>query len=376
MTSSNRSALFIAFAGMGATAALVPAVLPLFVSSFGHREQLLQAAPTLFAGLLLGVLLSPLLSRPRGVATTVRLGAAVQAAALVLLACAVQPWTVFAAAALGGIGFGLVEASGTAFARQVAVERTARMLASLTATVAIVAAVAPLLVLVTGATGFRFVLVAAAVAQLAAAVLVRGGSPSSASVTAVSSHRLGAPVVLIAVALFCYVGVESSLSGLSAATVQSTLQTSAAVAAVGTSAFWLLMTAGRLAGAAVLARGARPWLLAVVALAVVSVLFLVATITAPRSPVLGVALLGVAVLFCGPCYALLIGSASDWISSANATAPLAALIAVGAIGGTVLPAVVIALGGLPAAAWLPASAGLVAVVAVGAGRFRAREVAA
>jgi hypothetical protein len=354
--------LFVVFAGMGGTAALVPAVLPSLGSALG--APVLEAAPLLFGGLLVGVLASPLLARPAGAIGAVRAGAVVQFIALGLLAAAVDPAMVFVAAAVAGLGFGIVEASGTTLARDLGGDDVPRLLTLLTATVAVVATLAPLLVVVAGPHGFRVVIALGALAQLAAVALVRGRGlvPPRPSV-----RRLPAPLLLIAAALFLYVGVESTLSGFSAVTVASTLQTVPAVAAAGTSAFWLLMTAGRFAGAALLGAGMRPWMLAAVALAAVTVVLFAASLTA--TPVLTLVLLGIAVLACGPCYALLVSVASTSLP-AGASGSIAVLIAVGAAGGAVIPAVVIAAGGLGTSTWIPAVAAVLAVPAVVLGRSR------
>lgn len=379
---SSRGGLFVAFGGMGATASLVPAVLPLLAAQLGVPARLvLAAAPALFFGLLVGVLSSAVAGRLAGVAGTVRVGALVQFIGLAVLAVAVSPWMVFLAAVVSGFGFGLVEAGGTSLAWEIAGQAVARILALLTATVAVVAAAAPLVVVAVGAAGFRFVLAAAALAQLAAVLLVPAGRGRAGGGRAVRGRAVAdvppvsrcttAQLVPIAIALFCYVGIESTLSGLSATTLQASLETSAALAALGTSAFWLLMTAGRMAGAAVLARGGRASGLAIGSLAVIAGLLLVAA-AASVPPTVRVVLLAVAVLFCGPCYALLVGTASERMTARGSGTAVAGLIAVGAVGGTVVPAIVIAAGGVRSAAWIPAVFGVVAVLALALARTRTR----
>ncbi len=361
-----RGALVVVFAGMGATAALVPAVLPLLGDAVGST--VVAAAPILFAGLLVGVLSAPLLARALAMGSVLRVAALVQGVGVAVLALAASEGMVFLAAGLAGLGFGLAEASGTAVAREVAGDGVARLLTLLTATVAVVAALSPLLVVLAGAGLFRWVLGATAVAHLVAAALVRPvGAPR---VDAAARAPARGRVLLLAAALFCYVGIESTLSGLSSTTVQSSLATSAAVAAVGTSAFWLLMTLGRLAGTAVLNAGARPWAVAVAAITAVGALLAFSAAVAPASPGVALALDAAAVVACGPCYALLIGAASEWMR-AGSTGEVAALIAVGAIGGATVPALVIAAGELREAAWIPAAAALAAVLCIGGTRVRA-----
>lgn len=79
-----RTGLFAAFAGLGVTAAFVPAILPSAEQAIG--ADLSTAVPALFAGLLVGVLVSgPLLMR-RPPQTTLILGSALQAAAVIAVA--------------------------------------------------------------------------------------------------------------------------------------------------------------------------------------------------------------------------------------------------------------------------------------------------
>ncbi len=343
------SELFVVFGAMGATAALVPAVLPQLGATL-HRS-VLEAVPVLFGGLLVGVLLSALAAHVVGVGGAIRAGAIMQFVGLGLLAASSAVWMVILAAGIAGVGFGLAESAANSLARERGGVGIARLLGWLTATVAIVATLAPLLVVVAGAEGFRVVLGGAAVAQLVAAALVRDGREHRVpSGRVVPRPRL----VLVAMAMFLYVGVESSLSGFSAATVGATLEVSTTVAAFGTSAFWSLMTLGRFAGAALLGSPGREIPLSVGSLALVAVSLGFSFVV--EAPALKLVLLAVAVVGCGPCYG--------------------ALIAAGAVGGAVLPALVIALGGLRGGSWLAAAAAALAGVAVAVAGVPPRQGAA
>ncbi|MFK4853446.1 hypothetical protein ACI3KT_17565, partial [Microbacterium sp. ZW T6_19] len=147
VSSSRRHALtglFAAFASLGVTASFVPAVLPAAERSIG--ADLSPAVPALFAGLLVGVLLSGPLMLRRPARTTLIVGSALQAAALVAGACADATLLFIVAAATAGMGFGLVEAAGSVAAKGAVVGSATGVLSALTGTVAVSAAVTPLAV--------------------------------------------------------------------------------------------------------------------------------------------------------------------------------------------------------------------------------------
>jgi hypothetical protein len=302
------------------------------------------------------VLVTPLVVSARGAPFAARLGSLVQFAGMIAVASSHSAWSAVAGAAVAGVGFGVVEAGGTALAREGS-SPVARTLSLLTATVAVVAAVGPLLILLCGPAGFRLVLGAAAILHLVAAVLVRGRR--RAVVARPKRARLPGRTLPLALAVFCYVGVESTLSGLSASTVRAALTTSATVAAIGTSAFWILMTLGRLSSAALLRGRRSPRTLAVISLGAVTMLLIAAAVVAPSAPPVGLVLLALGVFSCGPCYALLLG-----MTSGASTSAISLLIAAGAVGGVVVPALVLAAGGLPSATWIPAGVGALALAAV------------
>lgn len=298
--------------------------------------ELVRVVPALFLGVFLGVALSPVAARRPSLAVAVAGGAVAQAGALVLLASATTTPVATAAAAAAGVGFGLVESLGAALARLLAASHTRRTLTQLTALTAAVATVAPLTVVAAGADSARLVLAGAAVPHvLAAAALVgTGNGPAGAADATTSSAGRPASRRWIAGAVFGYVGSETMVSGWSAVIPQRHLDLTATSAAVGTSAFWLLLTLGRLAGAAMLARRADPQAV-LIACQVACVALLLASAAAAGMPVLTLALLGAAVVLMGPCYALLLGVALQAVGPHDAPRTSAVLVAAGALGGTV-----------------------------------------
>lgn len=341
-----RIGLVAAFAGLGGTAATIPAMLPTLEARLG--ASVVSAIPLLFTGLLVGVLLSaPLLMRLRA-GTVVITGAALQAGALLWLAVAPTLAGVLIIAACAGIGFGLTEAAGSVAAKRWASASTSRSLTMLTATVAVVAALSPIAVaLLPGGVWLVPVLVAA-IHLLACGALVgservgsaeglEAGAPSAAPSWTSSARRV---LVVAGLALALYVGVETVFSGWSALIPASVLDIDPQVAALGTSGFWICMAAGRLI-ASVLLRGAlQPVTLLLACMAVAAAALLLASLLAPSALMLiG---LGVAVLAMAPVYSLVLGEALDRLSpqvAARATGPL---VACGAVGGTMVPVALVA----------------------------------
>ncbi|NYD69931.1 hypothetical protein [Herbiconiux flava] len=352
--------LVLSFAGLGATAATVPSMIPAVAEGFGvDTTALSPAVPALFAGVLLGVLLTPIAGRLLAPSTLVRAGAIVQATALLLVAVAPTPAAFVAGAGAAGLGFGLVEAAGTASARLGAGAATPRLLVRLTLAVAALGTLTPIAVLATSSAGaVRAVPVVVALLQLLAALqhrprrspgaadVVAGGSGGAAPAGArVETRGAALPALgLASTAIACYVGVETILSGWSATIVAVELGADPAVAALGTSAFWLLISLGRLAGVLAGRRLPAEGLGIGAAVAVALAVAGAAVVTSVSGPA-GVALLAVAVFFAGPCYAIMLGLGLDAVSSARSVTVASVLVAVGAVGGVVVPSIAAVLDG-------------------------------
>ncbi|WP_199182357.1 enolase C-terminal domain-like protein [Cryobacterium sp. Y11] len=265
--------LAFAFAALGGTAAVIPSVIPAFAADLEvPSTALLPAIPALFTGLLVGVLSTSFASALFSLMTLLRAGAAAQALGLAVAACAPAPLWFVVGAALAGFGFGIVEAAGTAAVRVIGADGLPRALTKLTLIISIVATVTPLAVLAAAMLGWaRPIPLLIAVLQLGVVASLRGipsvprrtpadgatkTSDTAAAGVAATVTRPGrsartVQLAFLAAALFCYVGTESVISGWSASTFEHNLGASAAVAALGTSVFWLLMSLGRMSGVAV-----------------------------------------------------------------------------------------------------------------------------
>lgn len=358
--------LHLAFAGMGATASSLPALLPTARSLFG--EAALTAAPLLFLGLLVGVGMSAIVGARASAARVVATGALIQGAGLILAALSWSAAPFLAAAAVAGLGFGLAESAlgvvAKSVARSIPGSSTARTITGLTTTLAVVACASPLVI-----AGFALLvpdtlvlLVAPAALNLAAAAAVASLGTSERA----PDHRHGdargprrgraasASLVTLAGALFVYVGVESAVSGWSAAITADLLRVDAAWSAIGTSAFWALMALGRGGGGVLLRRGATPRIVLAAGAAVAAVALLAAALAADAagasSGVLALAAIGVAVIAFAPTYGLILASAIDAAETRAAQRVAAVVVAAGAGGGALIPLALVAAGSAPGAA--------------------------
>ena len=343
-----RAGLFTAFAGLGVTAAFIPAMLPAAERAIG--ADLSSAVPALFAGLLVGVLLSgPLLVR-RPPRTALMLGSALQAAALVAVALAGTPTVFIAAAAVAGFGFGLVEASGSVAAKSLAVGSATGLLSALLGTVAVCAAVTPLLV--AAGSGMRPLLGILAVVPLLTVAMLAGSRPATTSAERPAHRDARGLLALLpfAIALPLYVGVETVLSGWSAVIPERILAVDPALAALGTSAFWTLMALGRFGAAALRRMSVRPLVILASATGGAAVLMAAAGLLVGSAPAWALVALAAVVVLLAPSYGLILGIALDRLDPARSAAVTGALVACGAVGGTFVPTLILLIGRDPASA--------------------------
>jgi len=358
----GRSGLFVSFAALGVTAAFVPAVLPVAQRAIG--EDLSSAVPVLFFGLLLGVLLVGPLRRMLRLRATVMAGSALQAVAIVAASLSTSPALFLAAAAVAGIGFGLVEAAGSIAAKHAATGSATGLLSALTGTVAVCAALTPLVVAMTSAAPSAACSLAAVPA--AAIILVRDlEAPQAAPV--ISTRALGGLwfVLPYALALPLYVGVETVLSGWSATIPERALSLEPGVAALGTSAFWTLMALGRFGAAELRRRGIGPQAILTAGITVAMIGLICGGILVREQPVWALAATAVAITALAPSYGLILGLALDRLDAARGHAVTGVLVACGSLGGTLVPAAILLIARDPASGFtFAASAALCALIPV------------
>jgi hypothetical protein len=296
---------------------------------------LVRAVPALFGGLFLGVALVAAGAGRRNPSHVLRLGGTAQAAGLVLVAVSWSPTVVVGAAGVAGLGFGIAEASGAALARDVGGNGVGHALLGLTAATAATAALTPLAVVFGGTTFVREVLAAAAVPHLLAALALPWRKvPRDASRSPEQAVKGSRRVWWIAVALFCYVGSETIVSGWSAVLPRELLALTPAHAAAGTSLFWLLLMVGRIASSLAISRGADALTVLTACQIGAGVALAGSAATAHTDAAVSVALYAASAAFLGPCYALLLGQALQGVTADYAGRLSACLIAAGALGGT------------------------------------------
>ncbi len=354
---STVSALFLVFASMGTTASTIPAVIPSLASEgFGGIEDYLRAVPSLFWGLLVGVLLSSAIGRvisPRRVTLT---GSAVQAAGFIVLTVSSAPWFFVGAAFVIGVGFGLIEAGGSILARAAGGEGTARLLSALTGTVALVAAGVPLLIAMSPLEPApRITLIAVAVVHCLAMVLTfctleadLDASESDAVLARTQADlgrqpvRVGKVLIAIAGALSLYVGVETVYAGWSSTIPLLVLDVSTQQAAIGTSLFWVLLATGRYLATFLLARSVSPSIYLLTSSVIAALMLGLTALQVKESPLVATIALCVAVTALGPCYSLILSAGLSLIPLSRARWATGLLVACGAAGGALVPTILLA----------------------------------
>ncbi|MFT4468514.1 MFS transporter [Arthrobacter sulfonylureivorans] len=349
----QKAGLFTAFAGMGGTASIIPAIIPLTAHNANSpMQEYLGAIPALFFGLMTGVLLSTLLLRSLTVVAILSAGSVLQAAALLALTLA-PGGPAFATGALAaGLGFGLCEASGSILARTLAEEQTAGLLSALTGTVAVVAALGPLLV-AAGLLGQNaaplLMAVALSHAATVALLLVTRRSVGERADAALPPQSPGSGkgrlfflLAPVSAALFLYVGIETIFAGWSAVIPAEALALDATAAAAGTSVFWVLMAMGRYSTWFILKTRVTSSTVLIFACSAAALCLAAAGFLRHSHPAAALIMTGIAVICLGPMYSLVLGIALARVEVQDAKKAVGLLVACGAAGGAFIPASVLA----------------------------------
>ncbi|MFK4788476.1 MFS transporter [Microbacterium sp. ZW T5_56] len=369
-----RAAVYLAFAGLGITTATFPALIPARAAADG--EQVLLAAPMLFFGLLIGVLVTTAVGarlRPTRIAG---IGSAIQAVALIAILVSPGAIGFIAAALIGGLGFGVSEAAGNLIARAAAQSAgTAGLLARLTGVVAVVAATVPLLFAVAAVDVWRIVLVIALAAGHAVTGALLWRSPLPVSRPASKGARLGqrTTLLVVAVTLALFVGVESVFAGWSAVFGERLAHLSPTAASIATTMYWGVVAVGRFGFAVLVHRGHPPRRTFILGMILATVLLGVAATVRDTAPLVALGCIAIVVATLATGYAALVGIGLDTASDAQAPRVVGILVACGATGGTAIPALLLATTGDPTAmAALLICAALTAVIAVMSGVVASR----
>lgn len=346
---------------MGGTASVIPAVIPLAAhKQDGPVSDYLGAVPALFFGLLAGVLLASYLLRVMTPAATLSAGSVLQGSALLGTAGAPDGPAFMVAAAVAGLGFGLCEASGSLVARVLAGERTSGLLSALTGTVALVAALGPLLIvagLFEGTPGPLLLTVSFVHFSTAALFFFSptigaesGEADPSGQFTGTGRRALFLLVAPVSAALFLYVGVETIFAGWSAVIPGDVLALDPAAAAAGTSGFWALMAAGRYTTWFVLKTKIPPPAVLASTCAVASACLAAAGWIRQTHPEAALGTTAVAVACLGSVYSLVLGIGLSRVKVQDAKKAVGLMVACGAAGGACIPTAVLAFAPHPGSA--------------------------
>lgn len=357
MTRGNQTRLLLIFGAMGASAALVPAMLPLAASRLGILDfSLLSAVPLMFGGLFTGVLLAPILSLWLRLQLMIQFATVALSAGLFGLFFASSAQLFLIASAVLGLGFGVLEVSITA-AFKAAGNAGAKQLTKLNLLFAASAMTAPVLLYAESSLlGSNLVLALVAAVAL---VLILGLGTIQASP---GRARLGSSVRLwpLLLAAIFYVGAESILAGWSSTFVAELIMLDPAQAALGASGFWALIALGRWLSLLVTPR----FISARFAPSFWSLLGAIALFTATLLPLTSwtLGLFALATVAAGPIYALLISLVLERTAADAASVTTALVILLGAAGGFLLPAAVQLDPGITQAALVAGSALFIASI--------------
>jgi fucose permease len=132
---------------------------------------------------------------------------------------------------------------------------------------------------------------------------------------------------------------------------------------LGTSAFWTLMAIGRFGAAGLRRLSVSPIVILVSATSTAAVLMVVAGLLVAPAPAGALVALAAVVVLLAPSYGLILGLALDRLDPTRSAAVTGALVACGAVGGTFVPTLILAISRDPASSTtFFVSAGLCALV--------------
>lgn len=357
MANQTRLPWIVFFGLMGATASVIPALIPHFSAAMEIDVfLLLNAVPFLFAGLFLGILINPLISNRLGFEQIMKLASPLLAAGLVVIVFSNQAQWFFAGAFLAGIGFGLAEVSITSQVRK-EVTDTTKMMTKLTAVFAVSAMVTPVLLIIELQLNYSYwLLLVLAIAVSITGLVVRAELLAPNKGTYLFKVHSQGFVFLIIAGL--YVGAESVMAGWASTVLDQANVLSTEFTPIASSAFWGLIASGRLfslwsATRFLNDRAFSIW-------PVVSAAGLVAGAAVfIANPMLALIGFGISVFAAGPIYGQIISSALKTVESAKANSFTTMLIVCGAAGGFLIPAAVQLAPSIANAAWFSAAAMLV-----------------
>lgn len=322
---------------MGAASASLPASIPLRAKDLQVPvEGLLTSIPLLFFGLLMGIVITPLISSLIGSNKQVKFALIIQALGVLGIGFSTSQNLFVISAFVLGLGFGQLEVLITSILR-ITSELVGKALTRIGAFLAFSAFLTPLFLLASetiASKKFVFLFIILWSGQVAFIFSTPDVKNSRQNINILKNKNFGAYFLIFA-SIF-YVGSETILAGWSAVFFQKNVSTNLNMAPIGTSLFWLFLTLGRISGSFVTGKFASAKSTAIFwSIGFSLALTFLPFVSENRVAFLVVLLLGV--FFAGPCYGFIIGQAVSYFESELAVNSASLYVLVGAVGGVVIP---------------------------------------
>ena len=325
------------FAIMGAASASLPASIPLRAKDLQVPvEGLLTSIPLLFFGLLMGIVITPLISSRIGSNKQVKIALIIQAIGVLGVGFSTSQNLFVVSAVVLGFGFGQLEVLITSILR-ITSEVVDKALTRIGAFLAFSAFLTPLLLLASDSIASKklvFLFIFLWSGQVAFIFSSPDVTNSKQNVNILRNKGFGAYFLLFA-SIF-YVGSETILAGWSAVFFEKNVSANLNIAPIGTSLFWLFLTLGRVSGSFVTGKFASAKTTAIFWSSGFSLALMLLPVVSENSGAFLVTLL-LGVFFAGPCYGFIIGQAVSYFESDLAVKSASLYVLVGAVGGVVIP---------------------------------------
>ena len=338
MKAESRISWIGLFVFMGATVALVPAVIPVFATAMSVDVfALLNAVPLMFAGLFLGVLIAPLVGNHIEFRFLVRMAGILMLLGIISATVIFSIESFLIGSLLIGFGFGVSEVTITAQVRK-EIEKPASMMNKLNAGFAIAAMAAPILLvleLITIGSWWVFAIIGAGLGLSSGSLRKTSELKQEASPESKSS----APAALFLLMVAIYVGAESILAGWSAVSFDQLANLDNQFAPLAASAFWGLIAAGRLISIQI-DRNSNTATSLFVWSSISAVSLILAVVLFGAGSELLLIGFAAAIFAAGPIYGQILAIALNTKTASEASKATMMLIVSGAAGGFLLPALV------------------------------------
>ena len=325
------------FAIMGAASASLPASIPLRAKDLQVPvEGLLTSIPLLFFGLLMGIVITPLISSRIGSSMHVKFALCIQAIGVVGIGFSTSQNLFVISAFVLGLGFGQLEVLITSILR-ITSEVVGKALTRIGAFLAFSAFLTPLLLLASESIASKklvFLFIFLWSGRVALIFSCPNVKNTKQNVNILKNKNSGAYFLLFS-SIF-YVGSETILAGWSAVFFEKNVASNLNIAPIGTSLFWLFLTLGRVSGSFATGKFASAKTTSILWSSGFSLALIFLPVVSDNGATFLVVLL-LGVFFAGPCYGFIIGQAVSYFESELAVKSASLYVLAGAVGGVVIP---------------------------------------